>query len=254
LVVASAERPGALIVGASSGIGAALARQLGDAGWRVALVARRGERIEALASELSRDTTDEPAARAYLGDVTAYDAAPALFARIANEMAPLRLVVYVAGIMPHTTTGTSFADERAMVETNVLGAMSWLGLAAEHFESTRAGTIVGVSSVAGDRGRPGNGAYQAAKGALSIYLDALRFRLAPAGVRVVTIKPGYVATAMTAGLRMPRRLTVSPEAVARAIVRASRSGPTVAYVPGYWRAIMWTVRLLPAGLVARLPG
>jgi short-subunit dehydrogenase len=263
------ERDAALIVGASSGIGAALARELVARGYRVALVARRDDALETLAASLnaahaphtgpgdgSGDASDSamPVARRYAHDVRAFDDAPALFARIAAEMAPLRLVVYVAGVMPLTTTGVDFDVERAMVETNTLGAIRWLGLAATHCEREGCGTLVGISSVAGDRGRPGNGAYQASKAALTTYLDALRYRLHPAGVRVVTVKPGYVATPLTAGLPLPRALTIAPEAAARAIARACAGGPEVAYVPGYWRAVMWGVRLLPARAVARLPG
>lgn len=253
----SQERPGALIVGASSGIGAALARRLVADGYRVALVARRQEQLDALAHELNGAGADpgaQPAAFAYAHDVCDYATAPALFARIADELAPLRLVVYAAGVMPRVTTGASFDDEHAIAQTNIVGAMRWLGLAAAALEQAGAGALVGISSVAGDRGRPGNGAYMASKAALSVYLDALRFRLAPRGVRVVTIKPGFVATPMTAGLKLPRPLTTTPDVVARQTLRAARRGKAVAYVPGYWAPIMWLVRRLPSGVVARMPG
>jgi short-subunit dehydrogenase len=239
-------------VGASSGIGEALAKQLVATGYRVALVARRQDRLNALCETLNATTPGTPVALAYAHDVGAYDEAPALFARIAADVAPLRLVIYGAGIMPATTTGGSFVDERAMIETNVIGAMRWLGLAADHFERAGAGTLMGISSVAGDRGRPGNGAYQASKAALSSYLDSLRFRLKPKGVRVVTIKPGYVATPMVAGTPTPKALTASADVAARDIVRASRGGSPVAYVPGFWRPIMWVIRHAPAGMVARI--
>jgi short-subunit dehydrogenase len=252
--VAAKEQGGALIVGASSGIGEALARRLAAEGYRVALVARRQEPLDALAAELNARAAGSPVAFAYAHDVTAHDEAPALFARIARDVAPLRLAIYASGIMPRRVTGESFDDEWAMIETNVVGALQWLGLAADVFERQRAGVIVGLSSVAGDRGRPGNGAYQASKAALSSYLDSLRFRLKPAGVRVVTIKPGYVATPMTAGLPLPKPLTLSPDAAAARIVRASEHANGVAYIPSYWRAIMWLVRRMPAVLVARMPG
>jgi NAD(P)-dependent dehydrogenase (short-subunit alcohol dehydrogenase family) len=190
----------------------------------------------------------------YVADVRDYDAAPALFARIASEAAPLRLVVYAAGVMPRGTTGAAFADEREIMDVNILGAMCWLGLAADYLEHQGGGTLVGLSSVAGDRGRPGNGAYMASKSALSSYLDSLRFRLARSGVRVVTIKAGYVDTPMTAGLKLPRGLTVSADNAARQIARASERGRTVAYIPGVWAPIMWVVRHLPAAVVARMPG
>lgn len=244
---------GALIVGASSGVGEALAKQLVAAGYRVALVARRQDRLSVLCDTLNAGAPGGgPVALAYAHDVAAYAETPALFARIAADVAPLRLVIYSAGTMPAVTTGTSFDDERAMIETNVLGAMRWLGLAADHLEHAGGGTLVGISSVAGDRGRPGNGAYQASKAALSSYLDSLRFRLAGHGVRVVTVKPGYMATPMTAGLKTPGALTVSADAAARRILRASQRGTPIAYVPGAWRPIMWVIRHAPAGMVARL--
>jgi short-subunit dehydrogenase len=234
-------------------MGAALSRRLVADGYRVALLARRQAELDALCAQLGVGAS-QPVAFAYAHDVRAYDEAPALFARIASDVAPLRLVVYAAGAMPRIATGASFDDERAIVETNVIGAMRWLGLAADHFERQGQGTLVGISSVAGDRGRPGNGAYMASKAALSTYLDALRFQLRPRGVRVVTVKPGYVATPMTAGLRLPRPLTLSAEGAARRIAQAAEHGRAIAYVPGYWRPIMWVIRHLPAGAVARLPG
>lgn len=243
-----AGRGGALIVGASGGLGAALAGQLARQGYRVALVARRRQALDALCRELNvgagtgASGAGDPVALAYEHDVRDTDAAPALFARIADDIAPLRMVIYAAGVMPRVTTGTSFADERDIIAVNVTGALRWLSLAAAHFEGQGAGTIVGLSSVAGDRGRPGNGAYMASKAALSSYLDSLRFRLQPRGVRVLTAKPGYVWTEMTAGLTLPKPLTISADRAARGVLRAAARGKSVAYVPAYWRAIMWLVR------------
>ena len=246
-------RKGALVVGASSGIGAAVAQQLVADGYRVALVARRQAELYALCQQLNAGT-DEPVAHAYTHDVRAYDQAPDVFSRIASDLSPLDLIIYAAGMMTTGTTGAEFQGERDMIETNVIGAMRWLGLGADYLQQQGKGTLVAISSVAGDRGRPGNGAYMASKAALSSYLDSLRFRLSSQGVRVVTVKPGYVATPMTAGRKLPKPLTLSPEVAARRIVRASESGRSVAYVPGYWRPIMWLVRHLPSGAIARMPG
>lgn len=246
---------GALIVGASSGIGAALARRLVADGYRVAIVARRQDELDTLSAALNATSaTGQPVALAYAHDVRNYDEAPALFARITSELAPLKLIVYAAGAMPRITTGASFEDERTMIETNTIGAMRWLGLAADFLERQGSGTLVGVSSVAGDRGRPGNGAYMASKAALSSYLDSLRFRLRRRGVRVVTIKAGYVATPMTAGLRLPRPLVISADDAARQIARASAQGRAIAYIPGFLSPLMWVIRHAPSSVIGRMPG
>jgi short-subunit dehydrogenase len=254
------QRPGAVIVGASSGIGAALARTLARDGYAVALVARRADRLDELAREINSQAhapADAPVARAYVHDVCHYDEAPALFQRVLDDLRPggLAALIYAAGVMPppDTSAAWDFAQERAMLETNTIGASRWLGLAADAFRSAGRGTLVGISSLAGERGRRGNSAYQASKAALSTYLESLRYRLKGSGVRVVTIKPGYVATEMTSGLGLPRPLVTAPERIAARIARACRGGPEVVYVPAYWGPIAWVVRHLPAPLMTRLP-
>jgi short-subunit dehydrogenase len=246
---------GALILGASSGIGAALARELARQGYRLALVARNESALATLTNEINGEHAGQPQARSYPCDVRVFDDAPDLFQGIAQDMdGALRLVVYVAGIMPSGKAGAwTFEEERAMIETNLLGAMRWLDLATESFSRAGEGVIVGVSSVAGDRGRRGNSAYMASKAGLSTYLESLRYRLRGSGVRVVTVKPGYVATPMTANLKLPQALTITPERAAKRIAQAAKNSSGVVYVPGYWAPIMLCIRQLPAAAIARLP-
>ena len=249
-------RPGALIVGASSGIGAALARILAREGYTLALVARRGAELESLAQEVNA-AAGSLMARAYPCDARDFDAAPSLYARILADFgdSPFEAAVYVAGVMPagEDDAHWTFEQERETIETNLLGAVRWLDLAAETMTQQRHGALIGVSSVAGDRGRRGNSAYQASKAALSTYLESLGYRLRGRGVRVVTIKPGYVATPMTAGQRMPKPLVSPPQKIAQRIAHACRAGNGAVYAPGYWAPIMWVIRHLPSGLLARLP-
>lgn len=252
---ASQSGRGALVVGASSGIGAALARELARRGHTLALVARRADMLGSLRDEINR-ATGRDSARVYVHDVRDYDAVPDLLLQIVTDLGAdtLQMVVYTAGIMPDSATGVwPFVDERAMLETNTIGAMRWLGSAADIMLAQGRGTLVGVSSVAGERGRRGNGAYQASKAALTAWLESLRYRLKGSGVRVVTIKPGYVATEMTAGMKLPRQATISADEAARRIVSAAERGRAVTYVPGYWRPIMWIIRQLPAFVMTRLP-
>ena len=256
-----AGRPLAIIIGASTGIGAALAGQLVGKGFQVALVARQIAKLDALAADLNTLSGEEavaPVARAYCHDVLDYDAVPTLLDRIRHEAGEdggeLRVVVYAAGIMPSGERGRwTFREEQCTVETNLIGAMAWLGASAEVLQRIGQGTIIGISSVAGDRGRKGNSSYMASKAALTTYLESLRYRLHGSGVRVVTVKPGYVETPMTSGLKLPKALTISATAAAGSIARLCVGGKPVAYIPGYWRPIMLIVRALPASLLVRLP-
>lgn len=250
----------AIVVGASSGIGAAIARALAQRGYTLALVARRQDQLDQICGEINAAAGERnsiPVARAYQHDVREYDQAPGIFARILTDFgshAQLSLVIYNAGVLPKSAAGVwTFDEERDMLETNLLGAVRWLDLAADALAKNGRGAIIGVSSVAGDRGRNGNSAYQASKAGLSVYLESLRYRLRRQGVRVVTIKPGYVATSMTAGMKLPKPLISSAEAVAARIVRASEHGAGEVYVPGYWGVLMWIIRHLPSAMMARLP-
>jgi len=240
----------AIVVGASSGIGAEIARQLGRAGCRVALVARRAAELEGVAAEI--DGASPPAARVYVHDVTDFDDVPALFQSICRDLDGLDLVVYAAGVMPPVGPSEyAFTKDRPIVDVNLLGALAWLNEAAGRFERARGGTIVGISSVAGDRGRRGNPAYHASKAALDTYLEAVRNRVARHGVRVVTVKPGPVDTPMTRGMDKLPLLVSAEDAAAELLAGAARGGHTV-YVPRRWRPIMFVIRHIPSFVFRRL--
>jgi short-subunit dehydrogenase len=238
----------AIVVGASSGIGAAVARRLAAGGTRVALVARRAAELEAVKREIEAATGDAERALVFPHDVTQPDVVPDLFQRICGALGGLELVVYAAGIMPRIGDDEYDArKDRAIVEVNVVGAMAWLDPAAERFARGGAGTIVGISSVAGDRGRRGNPAYHASKAALDTFLESLRNRVARRGVRVVTVKPGPVDTPMTKGMdRLP--LLISADAAAEQLLAAAARGANVAYVPSTWRPIMFVLRNIPSAI------
>ncbi|HYE78468.1 MAG TPA: SDR family NAD(P)-dependent oxidoreductase, partial [bacterium] len=143
----------ALVVGASSGIGAACAAELVKRGYRVALVARRGDLLDQLAAKLNQKAGME-AALPFPHDVTAYDEIPALFDHIAAALGGLSVIIYAAGVMyPIGREEYDFGKDRAMVEVNLLGAVAWLNQAADLFRRIGGGTIIGISSIAGERGR-----------------------------------------------------------------------------------------------------
>lgn len=240
----------AILVGASSGIGAALARRLASQGWLLALVARRQELLTGLCNEINHKS-GEDRAFAYPHDVTDYEAVPGLLRRIISEMGGLDLVIYNAGVNHPPGQSLDAANDRRMVETNLIGAMTWLDPAANLFQSMHGGQIVGISSVAGDRGRVANPGYNASKAGLTCYLEGLRNRLTRHGVHVLTVRPGFVQTDMLAAAQKVM-FPIPAEKAAAQICRAIQAGKQDIYVPGFWRWLMLAIIHIPSVIFRRL--
>ena len=171
-------------------MGAVLARKLAKEGYTVALIAPQKDKLETLCEEIN-SAEKEARAFPYAHDVTNYHEVPALLRKIVADLGGLDLLVFMAGVnYPPGLENYNFEDDRKMVEVNLIGAMAWLSPVAEMFQSAKAGQIVGISSVAGDRGRIGNPGYNTSKAGLTTYLEALRNRLTRHGVNVLTVKPG----------------------------------------------------------------
>jgi short-subunit dehydrogenase len=243
--------PKTIIVGASSGIGAALLQQLVLRGHRVAAIARRSAELE-VSCQKANEMAGSQRAVAYEHDVTDFGAVPALFAQITKDLGGLDLIVYVAGAQPAVGPNEyDFAKDEEMVNINLLGAMAWLNQAAQRFADARHGHIVGVSSISGDRGRTGFPGYHASKGGFSIYLESLRNRLSRRGVTVTTLKPGFVDTRLLANASKTFWV-ISPEEAARQIIAAIEAGRQTVYVPGRWRWVSLVIQLIPSFLFRRL--
>ena len=135
-----------------------------------------------------------------------------------------------------------------VLRSNFEGPALTLAAFAEAFEARGHGTLVGISSVAGERGRASNYVYGAAKAGFTAFLSGLRNRLDRKGVRVITVLPGFVATRMTEGMDLPPRLTATPEEVAEALWRAVTGRRDVVYVKPVWRLVMAIIRALPEPL------
>jgi short-subunit dehydrogenase len=240
-----------IIVGASSGIGAALARRLSKEGYSLALVARRSDLLNRVCVEINSEY-HEVRVIPIVHDVTEYESVPELLRKIVAELGGLDLVVYNAGVnFPPGIDQYDFTKDRAMLEVNLMGAMAWLNPVAAMFQSAENGQIVGISSVAGDRGRIGNPGYNTSKAALSTYLEALRNRLTRHGVNVLTVKPGFVETEM---LQAAQRVlfAIPPEKAADDIWNAMRRRKQQIYTPWIWRWIMLVIRNIPSIIFRRM--
>jgi short-subunit dehydrogenase len=240
-------------VGASGGIGTVLAQRLASEGYALALVDRNSEVLEGLRDELNQ-VYGEIRALAYGHDVTAYDKVPDLVRHVVADLGGLDLFVYVAGVIYFPALDEfNFEEDVKMVEVNLLGAMAWMSQVASLFQSKGGGQIVGVSSVAGDRGRIGNPGYNTSKAGFTCYLEALRNRLTRHGVNVITIKPGMVKTQMLELPGAPKpMLAVTPEQAAEGIWDAIRKRKQVAYVSGLWRWVMLVLTHIPSVIFRRL--
>jgi short-subunit dehydrogenase len=236
-----------IVIGASSGIGEAIAKQLAQRGAQVAIVARRTSALERVAAQVPNQM------RCYSHDVTKVEEVPALFARIVEDLGGLDTIIYAAGVMPTLEEGEyHFEKDHSMMQVNVVGAMAWINPAVARFEAARSGNIVGISSIAGERGRRGNPVYCTSKAALSTYLEALRNRCSRYGVNVVTVKPGFVDTPMTQGLKGLFWLISAEEAARQTIKLLQKGSSANAFVPTRWAAVALVVRTIPSFIFRRL--
>ena len=234
----------AIVVGASSGIGEEITKQLAANGSIVAAVARRVDKLEAVAASFQGKVVPVE------HDVTQYDKVPDLFQEITQRLGGLDLIVYASGVMPEVGWHEyCFEKDRAMVEVNLLGAIAWLNQAACRFENTKQGTIVALGSVAGDRGRGGQPVYNATKAALATYMEALRNRVGRYGVKVVTIKPGPVQTPMTANLHLKGAMSASE--AAKLVLAKSESGGEH-YLKFSHKVAFAIIRAIPSWLFRKL--
>lgn len=233
----------AIIVGASSGIGAELVKLLTEDGCRVAVLARRKDRLDQLAAQ-------NPDVIVAEHDVTNYDEVPALFQRLTGELGGLDLIVYASGVMPAVGAHEySFEKDLQMIEVNVNGCVAWMNQAAIRFEGTKTGSMVAIGSVAGDRGRSGQPVYNMSKAAVATYMEALRNRLAKLGVKVVTIKPGPVQTEMVEHLHFKNAM--DPRKVADIVLRkAHKNGEH--YVKFAHRVIFGVIKMVPSPIFRKL--
>lgn len=238
-----------LILGAGSSVARAFAREAARQGADIILAARDLEDTEATAADIRARTGRQVGVLAF--DARAYEEHEPFVGRCA-ELAAARLDVFLAfGDMPEQDAMESdFQLARRCIETNYLGAVSVLDHLAPVLAGRGGGAIVALSSVAGDRGRPKNFIYGSAKAGLSAFLEGLRGRWLRQGITVTTVKPGFLDTAMTFGLKLP--LMASPAACAQACLSHGARGTEVVYFPWFWWAIMAIIKAIPARIFKRL--
>ncbi|MCF7817188.1 MAG: SDR family oxidoreductase [Kiritimatiellales bacterium] len=237
-----------LILGATSNLAQAMAKKFAAEGWSLSLAARNMELLQPVASDLQVrskaevqtvefDATDFPSHQGFYDSLTTKpDAVICVFGYMGDQL----------------IARTDFDEVRKTIDVNYTGAVSILNVVAADFEKRGHGSIVGISSVAGDRGRQSNYIYGSAKAGFTAYLAGLRNRLFKSGAHVMTVKPGFCRTKMTESLELPAALTASPEQVANAVFHGLEKRRNVVYTLWMWRWIMLVVQHIPEVVFKRL--
>lgn len=237
-----------LILGATSDMAVAIARHLALEGYSITLAARNTERLAALEGDLR--VRHKAMVSSVRFDALDFASHEAFYLSLPEKP---DVVICVFGLLgDQVIAQQDWSHCQEIIHSNYTGAVSILNIIASDFERRKKGTIVGISSVAGERGRQSNYLYGSAKAGFTAYLSGLRNRLYHHGVHVVTVKPGFVKTKMIENLTTPGILTATPKKVAEKISRAIVRKKNVVYVLSMWALIMLIIKLIPEAIFKKL--
>ena len=239
-----------LFIGATSSIAKALAHQMAEGGTALHLAARDGFEVERMAKDIGIRYQVPVSWSTF--EAFDYGTHGEFFHKAIEDLGCLDGVVVSLGELgDQEKAQMDFDHAQRIIHSNYTGVVSVLEIVANYLKQQGSGFIIGISSVAGDRGRGSNYIYGSAKGALSLFLSGLRNRLSKSGVQVMTVKPGFVDTKMTFG-KPGMFLVASPESVATAVIKALEKKKNLVYVPWFWFWIMLIIRLIPEWLFKKL--
>lgn len=239
-----------LVVGATSAIAHATAQLYAAEGYRIHLMARNHEKLNRVAEDLRTRGASDVTVSSF--DATDPDTFPPAIEDAQQSLGELGIGLIAHGDLPDQSVCQHDTDATARaIMVNYTSAVMLITLIANVMERQGRGSIVAISSVAGDRGRPSNYVYGSAKAGLNTFLEGLRISLLDKGVHVLTIKPGLVDTPMTAHIHAKGKLWVPPQTIAATISRAIARHRRSLYAPAFWRAAMLIVRAAPRILIRR---
>lgn len=235
------------IIGATSGLGQSVAKQLAADNIKLMLVARDASKLSNVAADLTARGADVTEVVADLGELEQH-------AKLLEQLQEAHhFFIFHSTLTDQPEAEKDWVVAEESLNINLLSPLSLMHGIANRLEQQRRGSMVVVSSVAGDRGRGSNYWYGTAKGALSIHCQGLRNRLAKSGVNLLTVKPGFIDTAMTAHLpKKPAPLWATPDQVAGLIIKSWVKNKNEIYTPGFWRVIMWIIKSIPETIFKRL--
>lgn len=237
-----------LILGASSDLAAALAVQFALQKYTVTIAGRDVAKLHVMASDLKIKYAIPVYPVKF--DALDFNSHSQFYNNL--EVKP-DVAICVFGLLGDQQKAQDDWSQAALIlNSNFNGAVSILNVIANAFEKNRSGVIVGISSVAGERGRQSNYLYGSAKAGFTAYLSGLRNRLFKSNVHVMTVKPGFMQTRMTEGMKTPKPLTAAPEAAGKRIFKATQAKKNVVYVLPVWKWVMLIIRNIPEGIFKKL--
>lgn len=242
-----------VIFGATSAIAEHTARQLVQNGASVYCIGRNTDKLNRVIADLKVRAGNEQVIDGFNADLADTTQHPILIEQAIKSLGGLDAVLIAHGTLPDQRACEADAElTQKEIQINALSVINLLTLLANYFETQGKGVIATISSVAGDRGRQSNYVYGAAKGMVSLFLQGLRNRLMAKGVSVVTIKPGFVDSPMTADFDKSGPLWVKPEVIATGIIKAMQKGKNEVYLPYFWWGIMQIIKHIPEAIFKRL--
>ena len=237
-----------LVIGAKSDIGIAIAHRFAKEGYDVQLAARNSNILKNDCSDIKiRYGVDATFHEFDALNISSHGKFISSLPKIPD------VAIYSIGTLgEQKENGKNIVQSIEIIRINFEGLVSIFGYLANHFQERGSGSLIGISSVAGDRGRATNYVYGSSKAGLSAFLSGLRNRMYPYGVNVITVKPGFVKTKMTSHINLPKKLTTSSQKVANAIYLAYKYKKDIIYVKPIWKYIMQLIKLIPESFFKRM--
>ena len=240
--------PTVLILGAASDMAIAIAKKFASKGDAIQLAARNAERLEIVKSDIA--IRYNASCKLYEFDAIRFETHQPFFDHI--DPKPDITICVFGYLGDNELARKDWKEAERIIQTNYSGAVSILNIVSAYYETKKQGMIVGISSVAGERGRQSNYMYGSAKAGFTAYLSGLRNRMFRENVHVVSVQPGFVYTKMTEGLQLPKLLTAKPEEVADVVYKAVKKKKNTVYVKWFWQWIMMIIKLIPEFIFKKL--
>ena len=237
-----------LILGGNSDVGKSLAKDFGRVGSNLILTSRIEGQLDSFKSDLK--IRNEINCDVELFDVLDFKSHNSFYKNLKTK--PDIVITCIGYLDNQEISKIDFQESLISIQTNYTGLVSILNIISNDFEKRQKGVIVGISSVAGDRGRGSNYLYGSSKSAFTSYLSGLRNRLNASGVKVMTVKPGFIKTKMTSHLNLPNLLTSTPEDISIHVMNSIRKNKNTIYTKWLWKWIMLIIKIIPESIFKKM--